>query len=130
MYELDKVSKQAINGYTFKLNGIVEILEYDTNKFIVLERSDAMGYDDGGNTVKIYAVDASKATNVSSINSLKGASYTKVTKKLLFNFEDIRKELTNGIVDNIEGVTFGPHFKNGNRSLLVVSDNNFSFYGP
>lgn len=130
VYELDKVTRPATNGATFELNGIVEILEYDTNKFIVLERSYSMGYADGGNTVKIYDVDASKATNVSSINSLKGSSYTKVTKKLLFNFEDIRKELTNGIVDNIEGLTFGPNFKNGNRSLLVVSDNNFSNYGP
>ena len=130
VYELDNISKPAINGSTFELNGIVEILEYDTNKFFVLERSYSMGYADGGNTVKIYDVDASKATDVSSINSLKGASYTQVTKSLLFNFEDIRKDLTNGIVDNIEGITFGPNFENGKRSLVVVADNNFSLYGP
>ena len=28
--------------------------------------------------------------------------------------------------DNIEGLTFGPQLANGNRSLLFVSDNNFS----
>ncbi|MDO6472836.1 esterase-like activity of phytase family protein [Maribacter sp. 1_MG-2023] len=130
VYELDKVSRPAINGSAFELNGIVEILEYNKNKFFVLERSYSMGYADGGNTVKIYDVDASKATDVSSINSLKGASYTQVTKSLLFNFEDIRKDLTNGIVDNIEGITFGPNFENGNQSLVVVADNNFSLYGP
>ncbi|WP_299317169.1 esterase-like activity of phytase family protein [uncultured Maribacter sp.] len=130
VYELDKVTRPAADGSTFVLNGIVEILEYDTNRFFVLERSYSMGYADGGNTVKIYDVNASKATDVSSINSLKGESYTKVTKKLLFNFEDIRKDLTNGIVDNIEGITFGPDFANGNRSLIVVADNNFSLYGP
>ncbi|WP_432410035.1 esterase-like activity of phytase family protein [Rasiella sp. SM2506] len=130
VYELDKVARPAINGTTFELNGIVDLIEYDTNRFFVLERSYSMGYDDGGNTVKIYDIDASKATDVSSIKSLKGASYTKVTKKLLFNFENIRKELTNGIVDNMEGLTFGPDFNNGNRSLVVVADNNFSQYGP
>ncbi|WP_299799653.1 esterase-like activity of phytase family protein [uncultured Maribacter sp.] len=130
VYELDKVTRPAADGATFVLNGIVEILEYDTNRFFVLERSYSMGYADGGNTVKIYDVNASEATDVSSINSLKGESYTKVTKKLLFNFEDIRKDLTNGIVDNIEGITFGPDFANGNRSLIVVADNNFSLYGP
>jgi len=130
VYELDKVARPATDGATFELNGIVEILEYEKNKFFVLERSYTMGYGDGGNTVKIYDVDASKATDVSSFNSLKGEHYTKVTKKLLFNFEDIRDELTKGIVDNIEGITFGPDFENGNRSLVVVADNNFSLYGP
>lgn len=130
VYELDKVSRPAVDGATFELNGIVEILEYDTNRFFVLERSYSMGYDDGGNTVKIYDVDATKATDVSSIDSIKGAVYTKATKQLLFNFEDIRKELTNDIVDNIEGISFGPDFENGNRSLVVVADNNFSLYGP
>ncbi len=130
VYELDKVARPAVNGTTFELNGIVDLIEYDTNRFYVLERSYSMGYNDGGNTVKIYDIDASKATDVSSINSLKGESYIKVTKKLLFNFEVIRNELTNGIVDNIEGLTFGPDFNNGNRSLLVVADNNFSLYGP
>ncbi|MEP2281119.1 esterase-like activity of phytase family protein [Maribacter sp.] len=130
VYDLDRVARPASNGAIFELNGIVEILEYDTNKFFVLERSYSMGYQDGGNTVKIYDVDASNATDVSNINSLKEANYTKATKKLIFNFDDIREELTNGIVDNIEGITFGPNFKNGNRSLVVVADNNFSLYGP
>ena len=130
VYELEKVTRPAIDGATFELNGIVEILEYDTNRFFVIERSYSMGYSDGGNTVKIYDVDASKATDVSDINSLKDERYTKVTKKLLFNFENIRNELTKGIVDNIEGISFGPDFANGNRSLIVVADNNFSLYGP
>ena len=130
VYQLDKVARPAINGTTFELNGIVDLIEYDINRFFVLERSYSMGYEDGGNTVKIYDVDASKATDVSSLKSLLGANYTKVTKKLLFNFETIRKDLTNAIVDNIEGLTFGPDFNNGNRSLIVIADNNFSLYGP
>ncbi|MEO9953509.1 esterase-like activity of phytase family protein [Nonlabens sp.] len=130
VYALDKVERPAINGNTFEVNGIVELVEYDTHKFLVLERSYAMGYEDGGNTVKIYLVDATNATDVRDIKSLKGSNYTGVTKTLLFNFETIRDQLTNAVVDNIEGITFGPDFKNGNRSLVVVADNNFSLYGP
>ncbi|MFV1449729.1 esterase-like activity of phytase family protein [Maribacter sp. HS] len=129
VYELDNVTRQAINGHSFELNGVVEILEYDTNKFLVLERSYAMGYKDGGNTVKIYDVDASNATDVSNFKSLKVRNYSKATKKLLYNFDTIRNDLTNGVVDNIEGITFGPNFENGNRSLIVVADNNFNLYG-
>ena len=29
-------------------------------------------------------------------------------------------------IDNIEGVTFGPILPDGKRSLLFISDNNFS----
>ena len=129
VYALDKVERPAINGNTFELNGIVELVEYDAHKFLVLERSYSMGYEDGGNTVKIYLVDATNATDVRDIKSLKGSNYTGVTKKLLFNFETIRDQLTTAVVDNIEGITFGPDFKNGNRSLVVVADNNFSLYG-
>ncbi|WP_405369250.1 esterase-like activity of phytase family protein [Nonlabens sp. Asnod2-A12] len=130
VYALDKVERPAINGTTFEINGLVELVEYELNKFLVLERSYSMGYKDGGNTVKIYLVDATNATDVRDIKSLKGSNYTGVTKKLLFNFETIRAQLTNAVVDNIEGITLGPDFKNGNRSLVVVADNNFSLYGP
>lgn len=37
-----------------------------------------------------------------------------ISKKLLF------------LMDNIEGVTFGPPSRNGKRILFFVSDNNFN----
>ncbi|EDM44498.1 hypothetical protein SCB49_13040 [unidentified eubacterium SCB49] len=128
-YPLDKIARPAINGTSFGINGLVEILAYDTHKFLALERSFSMGYNDGGTTVKIYDVDISQATDISTISSLKEATYTKAKKTLLFNFNAIRNELTDGIVDNIEGFSFGPDFKNGNKSLLIISDNNFNAFG-
>jgi hypothetical protein len=47
----------------------------------------------------------------------------------VFNFEDIKNQLTAGIIDNIEGITFGPKLANGNQSLLLISDDNFQLYG-
>lgn len=29
-------------------------------------------------------------------------------------------------IDNVEGITFGPKLANGNQSLVLVTDNNFS----
>lgn len=128
-YELDPIARK-FDETAFTVNGVVEILEYDTDKFLVLERSFSTGYADGGNDVKIYNVDASDATDVSGMDSLKGADYKKATKELLFDFESVRGQLTDGVVDNIEGITFGPELKNGNRSLVLVADNNFSAFGP
>ncbi|WP_299620629.1 esterase-like activity of phytase family protein [uncultured Tenacibaculum sp.] len=136
-YELDKVAREVIGtGFNFTVNGLVEILEYDTNKFLALERSFTTGADDGGNNVKIYKVDASNATDVSTISSLNGANYVKATKTLIFDFESVRSQLssipggnTAKVVDNIEGITFGPRLENGNLSLVVVADNNFSAFG-
>lgn len=129
-YELDPVVRPAANGTSFELNGVVELLEYEASKFLVLERSFSTGYDDGGNNVKIYDVDATSATDISEINALNGATYTAAEKVLLFDFEAIRSQLTDGVVDNIEGIAFGPNLSNGNRSLVLVADNNFSAFGP
>lgn len=129
-YELDPVVRPAANETSFELNGVVEILEYEEGKFFVLERSFSTGYDDGGNNVKIYEVDASDATDISEIGALPGSGYQAAEKTLLFDFEDIRDQLTDGVVDNIEGIDFGPDFSNGNRSLVLVADNNFSAFGP
>lgn len=130
-YELDSVARDG----GFEINGVVEILQYAKHNFLFLERSFASGTDDGGNNVKIYDVNTKNATDISKINALKGADYTKATKTLLFDFEDIRNQLSQlpdgskNIVDNIEGITFGPILENGNRSLVLVSDNNFNDFG-
>lgn len=129
-YELDPVAREATLGTTFEVNGLVEILEYDTNKFLALERSFSSGYIDGGNTVKIYKVDATNATNTLSIETLATTSYTAATKTLLFTFDSIRSQLTNNTVDNLEGFSFGPKLKDGSRTIVVISDNNFNSFFP
>ena len=131
VYPLDPiVRRDGAADDAFKVTGLVEILAYDEGMFLVMERSFTAGQADGGNNVKIYKVDASAATDISAMENLRGANYTAATKTLVFDFETIRDQLTNGIVDNIEGMTFGPRLANGNHSLVVVSDNNFNAFGP
>ncbi len=129
-YELDPVARKATSGTTFEVNGLVEILEYDTNKFLALERSFSSGYADGGNSVKIYKVDASNATNTLSLVALSSLRYTPAIKTLLFNFDTIRNQLTNITVDNLEGITFGSTLEDGSHTIVVISDNNFNSFYP
>lgn len=127
-YQLDHISRPAKGN--INLNGVTAILEYKENHFFIIERAYQNGYGIHGNTVKIYeAFIDDKSTNILEIDSLITSKYIPLKKRLIFNFDDIKENLTEGIVDNIEGITFGPKLANGNQSLLLVSDDNFQLYG-
>jgi len=123
-YLLDPIAKKPVGN--FAVNGLSDILEYAKEKFFIIERSYSSGLGTQGNTIKIFSVDATKATNILKTDSLSTKIYIPATKKLLFNFENVRDKLTNNSIDNIEGITFGPTFPNGNKTILLVSDNNFN----
>src|SRR5690625_1753500 len=113
----------------FGMNGVTAILNYQTDKFFVLERAFSAGHGSHGMRVRLYDVDASQATNTLEIQRLRGRIEKEVIpaeKKLIFDFKNIRKKLTDSIVDNLEGIAFGPILPNGNQSLILISDNNFS----
>ncbi len=129
-YYLDPIPKDSKPKGKFRVNGLPEILSVNDTIFLFVERAYASGYDDGGNTVKIYKVNAKNATDIKNISSLKKSRFMAAKKELLFDFESIRNKLTNGIVDNIEGITFGPTLPNGHKTLVLVSDNNFSMFNP
>ena len=127
-YQLEKIDKPAKG--TINLNGVTAILEYEKNSFFVVERIYQSGYGAYGNTVRIFKVTIDDtSTNTLNIESLKEEKYIPLKKELLFDFKTIKNKLTDKIIDNIEGITFGPKLSNGNRSLLLVSDDNFQIYG-
>ena len=64
------------------------------------------------------------------MESLKDKEYLPIRKELFFDFNTIRSKLTNNTADNLEGICFGPDLANGNKTLLVISDDNFGKYGP
>ena len=127
-YKLGLIAK-APKG-KFAVNGLTDILMYEKDKFYVVERSYSSGLGNQGNTVKIFNVDASKATNILDFDSLKEGSYIPARKELLFDFESIKDSLTEKSIDNIEGISFGPILENKNKTLLLVADNNFNKLGP
>ena len=130
VYLLDSIAKIPL--LPFHINGVTDILAVEPNKFLVVERQFSAGLGQNGNTVRIYEADFSKTTNTLKINSLKKKmdNITPAQKQLLFDFSSIKKQLSEEIIDNIEGISFGPSLPNGNKTLILVADNNFNSLGP
>ena len=128
VYELEKIDKPKQGN--INLNGLTAILEYAENKFFIIERMYQSGYGSHGNTIRIFKATANRhTTNTLNEGYLKDQNYIPLKKELLFDFARIKEKLTDKIIDNIEGITFGPELSNGNQSLILVADDNFQLYG-
>lgn len=124
---LENISK--IPWMYFAVNGLTELIQYAPYQFLVLERAFSAGHGSYGNTVRIFDVNTENASNTLEIQNLKKEDYIKATKSLVFDFRSVKNKLTKGIIDNIEGMTFGPDLPNGNKSLILIADNNFNSLG-
>ncbi|HSG38422.1 MAG TPA: esterase-like activity of phytase family protein, partial [Thermoanaerobaculia bacterium] len=115
VYEVDPIERP---GRRFNTRGLVDLLPLPGGDLLALEREFV---ELRGLEIQIFRVSLDGATDVSGLDSLAGKSYTPVRKTLLFDFGSI------GFVpDNIEGMAFGPDLPDGSRTLVLVSDNNFS----
>jgi hypothetical protein len=121
-YQLPATPFEALANSRYPAgNGLVELLALSENEFIAVERA----YADGiGNTIHLVKVSIeSDTTDIKDLKSLMNVSYKPLKRELLLsmaiNYQGIK-------MDNIEGITWGPRLKNGNQTLILVSDNNFS----
>ncbi len=104
-------------------NGVTEMLAVDDHRFLMLERACVQGA--GGNYkqyIRLYEMDISDATDIREVASLKGARFTAATKRLVLDLTTLDLP----VLDNIEGIAWGPKLANGHDTLVLVSDNNFS----
>lgn len=106
-------------------NGLAELLVMGEDTLLALERGYSM---EKGVEAKIYQACTRGASNVAAtfglLQSGKGGAtekFTPVQKKEVLNIGHLVPAL-----DNLEGMTFGPRLADGRRSLILVSDNNFS----
>jgi len=123
-YLLDRVGKRPLGD--FAVNGVTDVLAYALNKLLIIERSYSSGYENQGNVIKLYSVDHSNAVNTINYKRLTKVNYYPVKKELIFDFATVQDQLTNKSIDNIEGLCFGPILPNGNKSIILISDNNFN----
>ena len=103
----------------FTDNGVSEILMLDADRMLVLERGFSMGV---GIALRLYAVDTSPASDTLALDRLRPGNYQPAPKRLVADFA----QLGLARLDNTEGMCWGPRLPGGNRSLVVVSDDNFS----
>ena len=101
-------------------NGLVDLLAIDENRLISLERGFSL---ETGTVIKLFEISLEKGDRIEGLESLKTrlGEISSAQKRLLLDLETLKVPL-----DNIEGLTFGPVLEDGNRGLILVSDNNFS----
>lgn len=118
-YPIDPV--QAASPVGVGDNGVSEILALDARRLLVLERSGIKGADGGyAYHVRLYLADLSRAEDVSRSPSLADGKVCAVRKRLLVNFDSL------GIrIDNLEAMAWGPRQKDGARTLVLASDDNY-----
>jgi hypothetical protein len=80
------------------------------------------------NHLRIFRISLEGATDISAIDSLRGREDVRpVQKTLLLDLGELTglgPELEG--LDNFEGMALGPPASDGSRTLLLVSDDNFS----
>lgn len=108
-YLTDPIAEPPVPATQFAVNGLVDLLPLGKKRLIAMERSFSVGAPGTGNTIRLYLVDLHK----------RGSG--PVRKTLLLDLKVLGIPL-----DNVEGMAFGPKLRGGNRTLLLVSDNNFS----
>ena len=123
LYETDPIFEPPIPSTQFAVNGIVELLPFNNELMLSMERSFSVGVPGTGNEIKLYSVALPGATNVLGTPSLAGklGSIRPAQKTLLLDLGTLGIPL-----DNVEGMTWGPKLPDGRQSLVMVSDNNFA----
>lgn len=118
-YPLDPVPTPPDPPTVAADNGVAEILAVDRHRYLVLERSYASGV---GNSIRLYEIDVRGASNVLHDDNLRDDEYRPVRKRLVVDLADLG--MTH--IDNVEGMTWGPALPDGERTLVLVSDDNFN----
>ena len=133
-YDVDPVSTPSDFGPGVGGNGLVELVSLGGGELLALERSffvegfDMLEDHRSHQQIRIYFVSLRDASDVSDVASLKqDGDVRPASKELLLDLEDIVSQLDPDFptLDNFEGMCFGPELSSGNRSLVLVSDNNF-----
>jgi len=104
-------------GSGFSIRGLAELLALPGGDLLALEREFVQGR---GLRIQIYRVSLAGATDVSAFDALTGKTYRPVAKTLVYDFTR-----AGFVPDNLEGMTFGPRLRDGSRTLVLVSDDNF-----
>jgi hypothetical protein len=106
-YMVDPIAEPPNPPGQFGVSGLVEVLPLSKRRLITMERSFSVGAPGTGNKIKLYLTELRKDGSTQ--------------KTLLLNLDTLGLPL-----DNVEGMTFGPRLRQGQRTLLLVSDNNFA----
>jgi len=113
-YRTDPIS--ALSGLTTaERSGVVDVLPWNATTLLVLERE--FGGAIPGFRSRLYGVDLTTGSDVSTVGALATGSFTPLAKTLLWE-----RSFSALAPSNFEGMSFGPDLADGRRSILLVSD--------
>lgn len=125
-YRMDPFVGNDIGPQVFV--GVSEILALSDDKVIVMERGVRISAAKiWSNRVTLYLADLSKATDTLPLAKIEGAKdLVEVSKTKIIDFETDLKADRKKSVENFEAMAFGPVLPDGRKTLLVMTDDNFS----
>lgn len=131
VYPLDPVYRPAGVTTAAKIeNGISEILCIGDDNYLALERGGIRRTSQSPyeQHVSIFNFHLAGATDVQHLETLHSTSVAPIRKTLVLDTNDIIAQLSPDYqsIDNLEGMAIGPTLPNGHRTLIVISDDNFS----
>jgi 3-phytase len=108
-------------------NGVSELVAVDDRRLLVLERAFVRGGGRGENTIRVFEVSLGPPLGADPARGVE-TPLPSVAKRLVLDLKDVVGRFDVGLqqLDNFEGMTLGPRLPSGARSLLLVSDDNFS----
>jgi hypothetical protein len=120
-YPVDAVHARSPTG-GLEVNGVTEMIALAADQLLVLERSFVAGANPE-HSIKLFEVCLGDATEVSDTQGLAAPAsrFVPARKSLIDDLARLVPRL-----DNVEGMSFGPRLAGGDRTLIFVSDNNFS----
>lgn len=118
-YVPDAIPLRPLVPGTYADNGVSEILMLDADRMLVLERAYATGT---GNSLRLYEIDTRAASDVLAVDALAPGNHRPAAKTLVADFATLGLSR----LDNTEGMCWGPPLPDGQRVLVVVSDDNFN----
>ena len=119
VYENGPIFAKATQEPFYNDNGLSEFLFFGEGELLTVERSFALGI---GTEINFYVANLSGASDVKGTTSLKGVAAKPMSKRKVLTIGEGDFGLD---IDNIESVTWGPEV-DGQRTLVIASDNNFS----
>jgi hypothetical protein len=128
-YRLEADGWKSIAEYFYRTDpsvvsslGLADMLWIGDDAVLTLER----GYerlDDGSALQKIRIYQVALPDRLSQ-----SESQAPLAKRLVLDLDSVKDRFSEGFqyLDNYEGMSLGPQLANGDRTLLVVSDDNYS----
>lgn len=127
LYVTEPIPPPGEGRVTMAENGVSALVALDDDRILVLERAVVAVNGVFRNYVRIFETSTIGGQNVAEADAL-SADARPLDKTLRFDLDDLLPVLELGFqtLDNFEGMTLGPPTADGEATLVLVSDNNFS----